>query len=80
MDAKRTLEKINKPTKGDELIKALKEQEEKQIKEEPKKEQDYKGTIVDGVEVVDVKAVPSREKKEVDKFGIPKRRNDWDKI
>ena len=49
-------------------------------KEVKKKENQYASKIIDGVEVVDVKAIPIK----VDKFGIPSpeadQRKTWDKI
>lgn len=59
--------------------------EEKEKKEDKNKDNDdFAGYIKDGVEVVDVKAVPrdKQEKPKVDKFGIPipNKRTTWDKI
>lgn len=53
---------------------------EKKVEEE-KKVDDYTSVIIDGVEVIDAKAV-SKEKFQLDKFGIPitKNRLNWDKI
>jgi len=52
------------------------------LKEEKKDE--YASMIQNGVEVVDVKAVPSKEKVKIDRFGIPTpdadNRKSWDRI
>ena len=54
------------------------------LKEEVEENDDYASIIQDGVEVVDVKAIPIKGKRKVDKFGIPApdadNRNSWDKI
>lgn len=77
---------MKKPSAGDKLI--------EQITKKPDKEksndvtEDYASNIIDGVEVVDVKAIEGNKKNEdrkeieVDKFGIPvpKNRRTWDKI
>ena len=84
-EAIKLLDQLNKLSKGDELLSKLdkdkKEDSKKKVSENPKekkKDKDYVGTIRDGVEVVDVKAVPIK----VDKFGIPvpPNRKNWDKI
>ncbi|MFW6310803.1 MAG: hypothetical protein ACOC1K_01055 [Nanoarchaeota archaeon] len=85
MDAKRFLEELSKPSKGEELLKKLEHSEEKikkSQKDQEKKNNGYAGIIRDGVEVVDVKVVPNRDKPKLDKFGIPipKNRKSWDKI
>jgi len=82
------IDEIRKPSKGDELInslneKKLKEKEDKLIIEKEEKKDDFIGTVKDGVEVVDVKIIPNKEKNKqvTDKFGIPVSKNrDWDKI
>jgi hypothetical protein len=80
------VEEIRKPSKGDELIKRLQESisivdvctNELTDKVSPdvskKPGKDYIGEIINGVEVIDVKAL--------DKLGIPieKDRKTWDKI
>ena len=54
------------------------------LKDDKKKDDsDYASKIVDGVEVVDVKAIPAKDKNQnIDKFGIPipENRKTWDKI
>jgi len=42
----------------------------------------YASKIINGVEVVDVKAIPKKEQLHLDKFGIPepKTRKTWDRI
>jgi hypothetical protein len=54
-----------------------------EILKEEKIDNDYIGYIKDGVEVVDVKAIPLK-KRTVDKFGIPTpdadNRKSWDRI
>ena len=61
-----------------------KEDKEEALKKEEKiKEDDYVPLVVkDGVEVVDVKAVPVHKPPKLDKFGIPVKedRPTWDKI
>ena len=39
------------------------------------KDNDYAGQIIDGVEVVDVKAIPTKETK----LAVPEKRKTWDK-
>jgi hypothetical protein len=86
---KELIEKI----KSGELLNETKEEpvveEEHIIKEEPIVEEkepisnEYASMIKDGVEVVDVKAIPKSKKiVNVDKFGIPMstNRSTWDKI
>ena len=48
---------------------------EKEEEEAKPKDSGYVGEIIDGVEVVDVKAVPSKETK----LAVPERRKTWDK-
>ena len=69
------LEELNKPSKGSELIEKLSKE----------KEDMYASFIKDGVEVVDVKAIPKEPEKEEPKhrkWGLPenKNRKTWDKI
>jgi hypothetical protein len=86
------IEQINAPSKGEELIESLKDEiklvEDSSPIEQPKvietsldePVKEYK----EGIEVVDVKAVPIKKTKlDVDKFGIPVQKNErknFDKI
>ena len=82
------LKEINKPSKGTELLQRLKSerkvedistinqpievQEKSPDEPENTKDDGYVGGILDGVEVVDVKAIEKKkEPRKVDRFGIP---------
>jgi hypothetical protein len=54
------------------LERLKKQKEEPPVKE---KTDDYVGEIIDGVEVVDVKAIPTEETK----LAVPEKRKTWDK-
>lgn len=69
---KTPLDDLNKPTPGEELLKRLKKEKEEAKVE---KKDDYVGEIIDGVEVVDVKAIPTGETK----LAVPEKRKTWDK-
>lgn len=72
------IDNLKIPSPGEDLLERIRK---KEILED-KKETEYASKIINGVEVVDVKAVPSKEKLSVDKFGIPesKERRTWDRI
>ena len=73
------VEELIKPSPGEDLIERIKK-EDILKKEEKEEKSNYVPLIIrDGVEVVDVKAIP---KKKTDKFGIPEtgERLTWDKI
>ena len=60
------------------------EKRRKELEKKKKKEaEEYvPSIIIDGVEVIDAKAIPKKEKIRLDKFGIPipENRRTWDKI
>jgi hypothetical protein len=64
---------LSKPTLGDELLERLKKEKEEKV--EIDKKDDYIGEIIDGVEVVDVKAIPTEETK----LAVSEKRKTWDK-
>jgi len=57
------------------LLERLKKQEE--VRPKVEKKDDFVGTIIDGVEVVDVKAIPT--KKDETKLAVSEERKTWDK-
>ena len=75
------VDELNKPSPGQELIERIKK-EDSIKKEETKKEEAHIGNVIEGVEVINVKAVPKKEPLQLNKFGIPepKERLTWDKI
>ena len=75
------VEELKKPSPGQELIERIKKEDfEKKKKKEA--EEYVPSIIIDGVEVIDAKAIPKKEKIKLDKFGIPipENRRTWDKI
>ena len=74
------IEKLKPQSPGEDLLERIRR---KEILEDSAKNSDnYASQIIDGVEVVDVKAIPKKEKIPLDKFGIPEPngRRTWDKI
>lgn len=65
------LEQKQKQTKSDELVQTLLEIEPLTSSKKSEKSEKPKETR-DGVEVIDVKAIPKHDKGEIDKWGIPK--------
>lgn len=80
LEEKSSIEEFIPPSPGEDLLERIRK---KELAEEEKIADNYYASkIIDGVEVVDVKAVPSKEKPKLDKFGIPEpnERRTWDKI
>jgi hypothetical protein len=71
---------LNKPSPGKELIDRIKKEDS--LKREAEKAEDYASVILDGVEIIDAKAIPKHDAQKLNKFGIPepKERLSWDKI
>ena len=75
-------EELKKSSPGKDLMERIKKGEILVEENEPAREHDFASFIKDGVEVVDVKAIPKKEKLKLDKFGIPipENRQTWDRI
>jgi hypothetical protein len=78
-DEESSIEKLKPQSPGEDLLERIRKKEILEEKQEPA---EYASRIIDGVEVVDVKAIPKKERISLDKFGIPelKERRTWDKI
>jgi hypothetical protein len=79
-DDQSSIDNLKTPSPGEDLLERIRR---KEILEEPVEDRDqYSSKIIDGVEVVDVKAIQKKEKPGLDKFGIPepKGRRTWDRI